>query len=185
MRTSELVANGIAATTLSRLGRGGQIHKLSRGLYQLAEAQLDANHDLAEAAKRVPKGVVCLTSALAFHHLTDQIPRSLWLAIGNKDWKPAPHGPKLRIVRFPEEQLISDVETHAIEGVPVRVFTIPRTLADCFRFRRAVGLPVAIEALRDALRQRRTSASDVAEQARRLGSWRIIEPYLQAFTIDG
>jgi hypothetical protein len=94
MRISELVAEGVAATTVSRLLADGAVLRLSRGLYQLADAEIDINHDLAEAAKRVPKGVVCLTSALAYHELTDQRPRKVWMAIGTKEWAPVEQGPR-------------------------------------------------------------------------------------------
>lgn len=184
MRTRELVAGGVAATTISRMEKDGSIQKLSRGLYQRIDAPTDTNHDLAEAAKRVSKGVVCLVSALAFHDLTDQIPHRVWLAIGAKDWQPGEHGPRLNIVRLKEPLLNSDIETHLIEGVPVRIFTIPRTLVDCFRFRKSVGLNVAVEALRDALRNRRTNPAEIAERARQSGTWTIIRPYLEAYTID-
>ena len=185
MRTSELVAKGIAATTISRMAKDGSIQKLSRGIYQRSDAPTDINHDLAEAAKRVSKGVVCLVSALAFHELTDQIPRRIWLAIGAKDWQPGEHGPRLHIVRLKEPLLSRDIETHLIEGVPVRIFNIPRTLVDCFRFRKSVGLSVAVEALRDALRTRRTSPGEIAERARQSGTWTTMRPYLEAYTIDG
>ncbi len=184
MRTSEFVAEGIAATTLSRMEKDGSIHKLSRGLYQRSDAPTDINHDLAEAAKRVSKGVVCLVSALAFHDLTDQIPHRIWLAIGAKDWQPGQHGSRLHIVRLKEPLLSSDIETHLIEGVPVRIFNIPRTLVDCFRFRKSVGLTVAIEALRDALRNRRARPAEIADRAQQSGAWTIMRPYLEAYTID-
>jgi predicted transcriptional regulator of viral defense system len=185
MRTSELGAKGIAATTVSRLLSDGAIIRLSRGLYQLADADIGINHDLAEAAKRVPKGVVCLTSALAYHELTDQMPRKVWMAIGLKDWTPAEYGPRLRIVRMSDRLMRSDIEKHAIEGVNVPMFTVPCTLVDCFRHRKSVGLNVAVEALREALRQRKVMPAAVVECARERGAWSLMAPYLEAFTING
>jgi predicted transcriptional regulator of viral defense system len=185
MRTRELVDEGIAATTITRMEREGMIHRLSRGLYQLPDTPLDIHHDLAEAAKRVPKGVICLTSALAFHGLTDQMPRRVWMAIGSKDWEPGAHGPKLELIRLTAGQLTEDVELHKIENVPVRIFNIPRTLVDSFRFRKTVGVSVAVEALREALRQRRTTPSEIASRAQRNGAWTAMRPYLEALTIDG
>jgi Transcriptional regulator, AbiEi antitoxin len=87
-RLSEIVEGGIAASTISRMEREGAVVRLARGLYQLPDASIDAHHTLAEAAKLVPKGVICLTSALAFHELTDQVPAKVWIAIGPKDWRP-------------------------------------------------------------------------------------------------
>jgi predicted transcriptional regulator of viral defense system len=185
MRTSELAAEGIAATIISRMLSEGTVLRLSRGLYQLADAKIDSNHDLAEAVKRVPKGVVCLTSALAYHGLTDQMPRKVWMAIGLKDWSPAEHGPRLKILRMSDKLLRSDTEAHMIENVSVPMFTITRTLVDCFRHRKAVGLNVAVEALREALRLRRATPAAIAECARSRGAWSLMAPYLEALTIDG
>jgi predicted transcriptional regulator of viral defense system len=185
MRLSEFAAEGIAATTVSRMAADGVLVRLSRGVYQLADAPIEANHDLAEAAKRVPKGVICLTSALAYHGLTDQIPRRVWMAIGLKDWTPGAHGPRLRLLRMSDHVLQTDIEIHRIENVTVRMFTIPRTLVDCFRFRKSVGLNVAVEALREALRQRKTTPAEIARLAQARGVWRFVSPYLEAFTIDG
>jgi predicted transcriptional regulator of viral defense system len=185
MRTKEFVSHGVAATTLSRMERDGDILRLSRGLYQLPDADLDTHHDLAEAAKRVPKGVICLVSALAFHGLTDQIPSRIWMAIGGRDWTPGTHGPRLNLVRINPDHLDVDVERHRIENVEVRIYNVPRTLVDCFRFEKRVGLPVAIEALREALRLQRTTPSEIAARAERAGAWSKLRPYLEALTIDG
>lgn len=185
MRIRELETEGIAATTIARLLSDGTVMRLSRGLYQLVDAEIDANHDLAEAAKRVPKGVVCLTSALAFHELTDQMPRKVWMAIGHRDWTPADHGPRLKVVRMSDSLLRSDVETHMIENVGVPMFTIPRTLIDCFRHRKSVGINVAVEALRETLRQRKATPAVIAECARKRGAWSVMAPYLETLTLDG
>ncbi|MEO7208002.1 MAG: type IV toxin-antitoxin system AbiEi family antitoxin domain-containing protein [Steroidobacteraceae bacterium] len=93
MRMSEFKRAGITAATITRLEHAGRISRLARGLYQLPDAPVDRNHTLAEASKLVPKGVICLTSALAFHGLTDQMPARVWLAIGPKDWRPPPVEP--------------------------------------------------------------------------------------------
>lgn len=185
MRASELAAEGVAATTMARLLTNGTVLRLSRGLYQLADANLDIHHDLAEATKRVPKGVICLTSVLAYHELTDQMPRKVWMAIGTKDWTPAEHGPRLRIVRMSNRLLQSDIETHMIENVSVSMFTIPSTLVDCFRHRKSVSIDVAIEALRETLRQRKATPAVISECARKRGAWSVMAPYLQALTLDG
>ena len=149
--------------------RDGEVLRLARGLYQLADATLDAHHSLAEAAKRVPKGVVCLVSALAFHELTDQLPRQIWIAIRQKDWPPKADGTPIRLVRFTDRLLEEGVETHLVEGVPVKVFGVAKTIADCFRYRNKIGLSVAIEGLQEALRQRKATAGEIAGQAERGG----------------
>lgn len=184
-RLTELRDAGVTAATMSRMERDGEVLRLARGLYQLPDAPLDASHSLAEAAKRVPKGVVCLVSALALHGLTDQLPRQVWLAIGQKDWPPKPGGTPIRIVRFTESLLNDSVETHVIEGVPVKVFGIIKTIADCFRYRNKIGLSVAIEGLQEALRQRKATPGEIARQAERGGVSTVIRPYLEALTANG
>ncbi|MHC2483429.1 putative transcriptional regulator of viral defense system [Rhizobium leguminosarum] len=184
-RLVELRNAGVTAATMSRMERDGEVLRLARGLYQLPDAQLDVNHSLAEVAKRAPKGVICLVSALAFHGLTDQLPGQIWLAIARKDWAPKLDGPAMRIVRFTDSLLNENVETHVIEGVPVRVFGIAKTIADCFRYRNKIGLSIAIEGLQEALRQRRATPGEIANQAERGGVGSVIRPYLEALTANG
>lgn len=139
---------------------------------------------MAETAKRLPRAVICLTSALAFHGLTDRLPKRTWVAIGSKDWAPKADLARLRIVRFAPQLLAEDVETHMIEKVPVRVFGVAKSIADCFRHRRAVGLDVAIEGLREALRQRKATAGEIARKAERGGVSTVLRPYLEALTAN-
>jgi predicted transcriptional regulator of viral defense system len=181
-RLAELRDAGVTAATVSRMERDGEVLRLARGLYQLPNAPLNTHHSLAEVAKRIPKGVVCLVSALAFHGLTDQLPRPVWLAIGHKDWPPKPDGTPFRLVRFTDRLLNEGVEIHSIEGVSVKVFGIAKSVADCFRYRNKIGLPVAIEGLQEALRQRKTTPAEIARQAERGAVATIIRPYLEALT---
>ncbi len=185
VRLSEFKAAGITAATIGRIREDGDVIRLGRGLYQLPDAPLDTNHSLAEVAKRVPKGVVCLTSALAFHELTDQLPRSVWLAIGKNNWSPTDDETSLRIVRFTDKLLKEDVETASIEGVPVKVFGVAKTIADCFRHRRSVGQSVALEGLQEVLRQRKATPAEIARSAASGGVSTIVRPYLEALTANG
>jgi predicted transcriptional regulator of viral defense system len=184
MRLAELRSAGVTAATVSRMERDGEVIRLSRGLYQLPDAQLDVSHSLAEATKRTPKGVVCLVSALAFHGLTDQLPRKVWMAIGQKDWTPKPDGAPIRVIRFTESLLAEGVEIHMIEGVPVKVFGVAKTVADCFRHRNKVGLPIAIEGLQEALRQRKATPAEIARNAEQGGVSTVTRPYLEALTAN-
>ncbi len=184
MRLSEFLRAGITAATIGRMVRAGHLNRLSRGIYQLPDAPLDFNHSLAEAAKRVPAGVVCLTSALAYHELTDQLPRAVWMAIGTNGWTPKPRWPALRIVRFTDALLTDDVLTVPIEKVPVKVFGVAKTVADCFRHRRKIGQAVALEGLQQALRQRKATPAEIARHAARGGVATIIHPYLEALTAN-
>lgn len=185
LRLVELREAGVTAATMSRMERAGEVIRLSRGVYQLPDAELDRNHSLAEVAKRVPKGVICLVSALAFHGLTDQLPSKVWMAIGTKDWAPQRDGTPIRIVRFTDGLMKEGFETHVIEGVVVKVFGAARTVADCFRHRSKVGLPVAIEGLQEALRQRKATPAEIARQADKRGVLTVIRPYLEALTANG
>ena len=181
-RLSELMAQGVTASTVSRLEREGVLMRLARGLYQLADASLDVNHTLAEAAKLVPKGVICLTSALAFHGLTDQIPPKVWMAIGPKEWRPRIAYPPIRFARFSGLRLQQDVGHHVIDGVSVPIFGVAKTIADLFRYRHTLGVNVALEGLREGLRQRKATPSEIARQAIDAKVWIFMEPYVSALT---
>ena len=184
VRLSEFRDAGITAATVGRMVRAGDVNHLARGLYQLSDAPLHANHSLAEAAKRVPRGVVCLVSALAYHELTDRLPHAVWMAIGTKDWMPKAGEPAMRIVRFTDALLTDDVLTVHIENVPVKVFGVAKTIADCFRHRRKVGQAVALEGLQEALRQRKASPAEIARHAERGGVATVVRPYLEALTAN-
>jgi len=185
VRLSELVSAGLNPATVARLAREGLITRLTRGLYQLPDADLATEHDFAEACKLVPKGVICLVSALQFHDLTDQLPRAIWMAIGSSAWKPRVTSPALRFVRFGKATLAEGIEKHKVEGVVVRVTDIPYTIADCFRFRSKVGLDVAIEGLRAALRRRPTMADAIMKAAQHRRIWTKLRPYLEAMLDHG
>jgi predicted transcriptional regulator of viral defense system len=185
VRLAELRKEGVTAATISRMERAGEVLRLTRGLYKLPDAPLDVHHSLAEAAKRVPKGVVCLVSALAFHGLTDQMPKHVWIAMGQKDWAPSTEGPHMQIVRFSDRHLTTSVKTQVIEGVLVKVFGVAKTVADCFRYRNKIGLSIAIEGLREALRQRKATPADIAQLATTGGVSTIVRPYLEALTANG
>jgi predicted transcriptional regulator of viral defense system len=192
-RLSEFTAAGITAATIARMKERGLVAQLGRGLYQLPDAAIDTHHSLAEAAKQVPKGVVALTSALAFHDLTDTIPSRVWLAIGPKDWQPRQTHPPLQLVHFKLDRLHEGVETHNIEGVPVKIFNPAKTVVDLFRYRKRAGtryrhspgLNLALEGLREALRTRKATPSQIAEYARKAGVWKAVQPYLEAMTANG
>lgn len=185
-RAAEIRKAGVDAATISRALADGVIVRLSRGLYQLPGSADDANQALAEAAKRTPKGVICMTSALAFHGLTDQMPRKVWIAIGPKDWKPSETGyPPLRVVRFTEPYLSAGIERHKIAGVNTRVYSATKTIADIFRNPKLVDRSIAVEAMRSALKDRVATPAEIAEAAREGRVWNKVRPYLEALTSDG
>lgn len=183
-RLAEFGEAGITATTVSRMEQAGEVVRLARGLYQLPDAALDPQQSLAEAARLVPKGVICLASALAFHGLTDQMPPKVWIAIGRKDWRPRVSYPPIRVARFSDDLLRRGVERKKIGGTAVPVFGVAKTVADLFRYRRTVGDAIAIEGLRQALRRRKATPAELAREAEAAGVWDTMEPYVMALTSD-
>jgi predicted transcriptional regulator of viral defense system len=192
VRASEFINAGITAATVSRMERKGELVQLSRGLYQLPDAPLEANHSLAEAAKLVPKGIICLSSALAFHGLTDSVPHFVWIALGFREWRPRVTQPKIQIVRFGPKVLNSGIETHLIESVPVRIYDPAKTIVDLFRhahrarlwYGTSAGLTPALEGMKAALRLRKATPADIARYAEEAGVWKIVRPYLEAMTVN-
>lgn len=184
-RARELEDIGVSAATISRAVRSGEVLRLGRGLYSLPDSTPHTHDTLIEVAKRAPKAVICLTSALTFHDLTDQLPRRVWIAIGAKDWEPKITYPKIRAVRFREPYFSGGVEEHQMGAATIRMYTIPKTLADAFRNRHLVDRSIAIEALKAAIEQRKATPSALAEAAQTYGAWNQMRPYLEAVTSNG
>ena len=180
VRARDFGAAGIARTTLQRLEEQGVLERTARGLYRLAEADMSANFSLAETALAVPKGVVALASALRFHELTTQLPRRVWLLMPAKAWAPTNPPVPLFIVRASETCLNAGVEHHVIDGVTVPITSPAKTVADCFKYRNRIGLDVAIEALRDFLRERRAPVDALYGFANSNRVSNVMRPYLEA-----
>jgi predicted transcriptional regulator of viral defense system len=180
-RARDFRAAGVPAPYLTRLSEQGKLVRLGRGLYQLADFKdHHAAHDLAEAARLVPHGVVSLLSALHIHGLTTQLPRSVWLMLASKARAPK-HTPFPReIVRASEPAHSAGRTTVAIEGVDVPITNIAKTVADCFKYRRRVGADIALEALRDALAQRKTTRKELWHYAGICRVRAVMRPYLEA-----
>jgi predicted transcriptional regulator of viral defense system len=157
----------------------GTLQQVTRGLYAPADFEPTEDHGLATAAALVPNGVVCLLSALQFHEIGTQAPFEVWLAIDRKARKPIIAEPPLRIVRFSPRALREGVEEQQLEGVPVRITSAARTVADCFKYRNKIGLDVALEALR-AYRRTKRSVDDLARAARVVRVSNVMRPYLEA-----
>jgi predicted transcriptional regulator of viral defense system len=185
VRLSELKAAGIPEMVLARLTRAGRVIRLARGLYQLPNADIQTTHTLAEVAKIVPKGVTCLISALAFHELTSQMPPYVWVAIETHTRQPQRRYPPMRFVRFGKKALIEGVKEHVIEGARVKITNPARTIVDCFRFRRKIGIDIAVSALRDGITKRRCSPDEIFSYAQSLRAANVIRPYIEALTLEG
>jgi len=153
---------------------------LGRGLYAHASFEPTENHGLAVVAARAPGAVVCLLSALSFHGLTTELPHEVWIALPPKTWRPKLEWPRLRVVTFSGAHFDEGLEHHKLEGVDVKVYSVAKTVIDCFRFRNKIGLEVALEALRDALRQRRVRPGELSELAQRQRIASAIRPYIEA-----
>lgn len=180
VRPSDLETCGIPRARLYSLVQEGLVERRGRGIYVARDHALTADHALAQAAKRVPNGVLCLLTALRFHGLTTQSPAEVWIALPEKARKPRLDYPRLRIVRFSGKALTEGVETHPVEGVNVRLYSAAKTVADCFKFRNKIGIDVAVEALKDFSRTHRGGANELARFARICRITRVIQPYLDA-----
>jgi predicted transcriptional regulator of viral defense system len=179
LRARDMAAIGIPREYLTRLVERGQLERIARGLYRLAEADASEHHTLVQVAKRVPEAVICLLSALRFHSLGTQAPAEVWIAIDPKARRPRFTDLPIRVVRFSGQALEAGTESHTIEGVAVRVTTPAKTVADCFKYRHKIGLDVALEALRDGWRKRRFSLDELWEMARVCRVANVMRPYIE------
>ena len=180
LRPVELDAYGIPREYLRRLCDRGLLQRIGWGLYAPSDASITQHHSLAEAAKRVNAGVVCLLSALRYHDLTTQNPSQVWLAVDRKSRLPRSDSLLLRIVRFSGAALYYGVEEHNVEGVVVRVYSPAKTVADCFKYRNKIGLDVALEALRDCLWQRRATIDQLIDAAEVCRVAKVMRPYMES-----
>lgn len=179
-RSRDLVAAGVTRSELSRCVASGQLVRVARGLYALPGYESGEHGALVMVAKRAPGVLFCLLTALRIHDLTTQAPFEIWIAIGNKEHPPRLDYPPLRTVRFSEESLAAGVETHRVDGAQVRVTSVAKTVADCFKFRNKIGLDVALEALREARRAKKASADELWRFAKINRVTNVMRPYLEA-----
>ncbi len=180
LQTSKAIYLGIHPRTLYAMREKGVVEPMERGLYRLSEAELPTQPDLTTVAIKIPQGVLCLISALSFHEITTQIPHVIDIALKSGAEKPRIKHPPCQFVRFSEPAFSSGVETHQIDGIPLKVYSAEKTVADCFKFRNKVGLDVAIEALKFCRERRGFTADTILKYARICRVEKIISPYLQA-----
>ena len=179
LRLKDFVAESIDPETLARLLRKKQIIRLARGLYQLPDTQIDAAHMLVEATVLVPRGIVCLISALQFHTLTLQMPSAVWMAIERTGWRPTISYPPIRFVRFSGWAMTEGVERHPIQSREVPITNPARTVVDCFRYRNKIGIDLAMEGLREGIRQRKCTPDQLWQYAKMARVWTIMRPYVE------
>ena len=180
VRTRELADLQIPRTVLSRLLESGRLVHISRGLYALPNHSRSEHHQLADVAVRSTQGVFCLLTALRFHNLTTQQPYEIWLAIPNKARPPKLDYPRLRVVRFSGAAMTQGVETRLVDGVTVQVYSVAKTVADCFKYRNKIGLDVALEALRESRREKRATNDDLWHYAKICRVANVMRPYMES-----
>lgn len=180
VRPKDLKEHGLPRDYLYILAQEGVIERVARGLYQWPDKDLGRHQSLAEVCKIAPKAVVALLSALNYHNMTTQNPHQIWLAIDRKSWRPEISYPPVRFVTMSSEALQAGVETHSIEGVPIKVFSPAKTVVDCFKYRNKVGLDVALEALREGWSNRQFTIEEVLRYAEICRVKNVMQPYLES-----
>lgn len=179
---SDAVARGHSRMYLAQLAQRGLLHKVSRGLYALPQRKASEFASLAEVASKHPQILVCLLSALSFHGLTTQAPFEVWIAVDNKARSPQMSYPPLHVARFSGAALYEGIELHNIEGVPVKITNVPKTIADCFKYRNKIGLDVAMEALKEAWNAKRVSMDELWHYGQICRVQNVMRPYLEGLT---
>lgn len=180
LRTKEAIHAGIHPRTLYAMRDDGVIQKLSRGLYRLADLPPLGDPDLVSVARRVPGGVICLISALAFHKLTTQVPHEIYLAVSRDSEPPRIDYPPVRVFRFSDKVFAQGIQTPKVDGVSLRIYSPEKTLADCFKYRNKLGLDVALEALRLYLGTRDRNVDLLMGFAQMCRVGKVVQSYLEA-----
>lgn len=182
LRARDVTQHGLPTIALTRLVQAGKLERVARGLYGVPGAKTSEHRSLAEVSARVPKGVVCLLSALRVHEIGTQAPFEVWIAIPQHMVTPRLDQPAIRVVRMSDAALAEGIERRTIDGVKVPVFNAARTVVDCFRFRNKIGLDVALEALRDGWQQRKFTLDELWRYATSGRVANVMRPYIEAIT---
>ena len=182
LRSRDLEERGLTRTRIREAVDASVLERVGRGLYALPGAELTEHHSMVQATRRVPGAAICLLSALRFHDLTSQNPHDVWLAIGPKDRLPQQGNPPIKIVRFGAENFLLGLETHEIEGVQLKVYSVARTVVDLFRYRNKIGIDVALEALKEGWQERRFILKEINQIAMHCRMVQVMKPYLESLT---
>ena len=182
LRARDLKAEGLPTITLTRLVAAGKIERVARGIYSQPRRAISAHRSLAEVSLRVPRGVVCLLSALRVHEIGTQAPFEVWLAIPQRMVAPRLDQPSLRVIRMSGDALTEGIESVAVDGVKVPVFSAAKTVADCFKYRNKIGLDVALEALHEGWRLKRFTMDELSRYATINRVANVMRPYLESLT---
>jgi predicted transcriptional regulator of viral defense system len=180
LRASDLADTGVPRAVLTRMAASGQLERAARGLYRLPDSGSSEHEGLVTVASKVPQAVVCLLSALQFHGLTTQLPWQVWFAMPRGSHVPRLEYPPIRMVQFTGEAYTQGIETHERDGVKLHVYSVAKTVADCFKHRNKIGMDVALEALKDARAQGRASFDDLWRCAKVCRVSNVMRPYMEA-----
>jgi predicted transcriptional regulator of viral defense system len=182
-RNSDLVAQGIHPQQLRSLVQTGELVRISRGLYSLPLADFTEFQSYAEACTRFPRGTICLLSALRFHGLTTQNPFQVWMAFDNRWGTPSDELIALHRINMSGQSLSEGIDTHLVAGIPIRVYNVPKTIADCFKYRSSIGLDVALETLKDAWSSQKLDLNLLAHYAQICRVQKVLQPYLEMLVL--
>lgn len=182
-RNSDLVAQGIHPQQLRSLVQTGKLVRVGRGLYSLPLADFTEFQSYAEACTRFPRGTICLLSALRFHGLTTQNPFQVWMAFDNRWGTPSDESIALHRINMSGQSLSEGIDTHLVAGIPIRVYNVPKTIADCFKYRSSIGLDVALEALKDAWSSQKLDLNLLAHYAQICRVQKVLQPYLEMLVL--
>ena len=181
-RTREAIEAGLSNVALTRLIRQGQITRIARGLYARADRPSTELDSLIDVAAYSGQGVFCLLTALRFHKLTTQSPFEVWLALPNKARAPKIDYPPIRLVWYSGAAFVEGVEQHPVSGQQVKVYSIAKTIADCFKYRNKIGVDVGIEALREAWTQKRVTMRELYHFGKICRVEKVMRPYLESLS---
>ena len=179
IRPRDLAEQGLPADYLWRLEKAGHLIRLDRGLYMRADADFSAHISLAEVGKRLPDGVICLLSALSFHELTLQIPHEVWIAVRPGRYHARLEHLSLRFVHLSGTSLTEGIEIHRVDGVELRVYSPAKTIADCFKFRHRLGMETVLQALKEAIENKRFHPAELTHFACINRVEKVMRPYLE------
>jgi predicted transcriptional regulator of viral defense system len=180
LRAADVQEQGWSPQLLLSLHQSGKLKRIARGLYSLPDAEITEHQALIEVCKRVPKAVLCLLTALQYHHIGTQMPHEVWIALPQGTQAPVLHYPQLRIARLRGAAYTEGIQTVTEHGSPIRVYSVAKTVTDCFKFRHKIGLDVALEALKDAWHSRKVTMQELSDCAKINRVERVMQPYLEA-----
>jgi predicted transcriptional regulator of viral defense system len=180
LRASTAVDLGVPRHLLYQMAKSGELVREAQGIYRLSGSEPPGNPDLVQISLRVPRAVICLVSALYFHELTTQIPHHVHFALPRNVKTPKVQHPPIRVFHFSESSYKSGVEEHILDGITVKIYGREKTIADCFKFRERIGIDVALEGLKDYLKQPRQDVPLLMKYAKVNRVEKVMQPYLEA-----